>query len=154
MVLNDIVPWAILLGFFWLVALTIWLYKTTGHYSRLVQRTDKRRLEEILEKLLSDQDEVARHVGRVEEQLGELKKESLGHVQKLGIVRFNPFPETGGNQSFALSCLDGEDSGFVLLSLHGREATRIYVKPVVRGKSRLELSREENQAIAQAQKHA
>jgi hypothetical protein len=72
--------------------------------------------------------------------------------QKISIVRFNPFGDTGGDQSFTLAVLDSHDSGYVLTSIHGREGTRVYVKPVDFGKSKYTLSTEEQQALAQAAK--
>ena len=68
----------------------------------------------------------------------------------MGLVRFNPFPDTGGNQSFALALLDESDDGFVVSSLHSRTGTRIYAKAVVGGKADTSLSTEENEAIDQA----
>lgn len=72
--------------------------------------------------------------------------------QKISIVRFNPFGDTGGDQSFVLAVLDNHHSGYVLTSIHGREGTRVYIKPIDFGKSKYTLSREEQQAIAQATK--
>jgi hypothetical protein len=72
--------------------------------------------------------------------------------QKISIVRFNPFGDTGGDQSFSLAVLDSHDSGYVLTSIHGREGTRVYVKPVDFGKSKYPLSEEEQQALGQAAK--
>ena len=48
--------------------------------------------------------------------------------QRVGLVRYNPFEETGGNQSFALALLDAEGDGWVLSSLHARSGTRVYAK--------------------------
>lgn len=137
---------------FWLAGVTFWIYKTSRHYSRLAGSTGRNDLRGILERLLDKQNEVDEHIKKVEETLGELNEKTEKHIQKIGLVRFNPFAETGGDQSFALALLAGDDSGVVILSLHGREGTRAYVKPVKAGKSRYELSREEQQAIAQAQK--
>jgi hypothetical protein len=72
--------------------------------------------------------------------------------QKISIVRFNPFGDTGGDQSFSLAVLDAHNSGYVLTSIHGRTGTRVYVKPVDLGKSKYTLSDEEQQALAQAEK--
>jgi hypothetical protein len=71
-------------------------------------------------------------------------------VQYIGLVRYNPFHETGGDQSFALALLDRFGNGVVVSSLHTRTATRFYAKPVKRGASPLSLSDEEAQAIKQA----
>ena len=95
----------------------------------------------------------------VDSRLGELEKEyerlSLtGGLasQKISVVRFNPFGDTGGDQSFSLAVLDSHDSGYVLSSIHGRQGTRVYVKPVDLGKSKYQLSAEEQQALLQAAK--
>ena len=103
-----------------------------------------------------------RHMTRVEHvdtRLGELEVdyERLSITnglasQKISVVRFNPFGDTGGDQSFSLAVLDSHDSGYVLSSIHGRQGTRVYVKPVDFGKSKYQLSVEEQQALAQAAK--
>lgn len=72
--------------------------------------------------------------------------------QKISVVRFNPFGDTGGDQSFVLAVLDAHNSGYILTSIHGREGTRIYVKPIDFGKSKYTLSNEEQQALTQAAK--
>ena len=71
-------------------------------------------------------------------------------MQFVGLVRFNPFDDTGGDQSFALALLDGRGDGVVISSLHGRTGTRFYAKPVKAGTSTLSLSDEEVQALKQA----
>jgi len=71
-------------------------------------------------------------------------------VQAVGLVRFNPFDDTGGNQSFALALLDADATGVVLSSLHSRQATRLYIKSVVAGHCDAALSAEETEALRQA----
>lgn len=133
----------------WLVVLSFWLFKVARHYSRLVDKTGKENLRSILESLVSSQAEIDKHIKKVEDDLGKLEAKAIARV---GVIRFSPFRDTGGDQSFALALLDEKNSGIVLLSLHGREGTRIYVKPIKDGKSRYELSREEKQAIEEAVK--
>lgn len=72
-------------------------------------------------------------------------------IHKVGIIRFNPFKDIGGDQSFALALLDGKDSGVVVSSLHTREGTRIYSKPITKGESeKYTLTDEERSAIKSA----
>lgn len=71
-------------------------------------------------------------------------------VQRVGFVRYNPFEDTGGDQSFALALLDGQGNGVIFSSLHMRTATRFYAKPVKGGTSLLSLSDEEVTALKQA----
>jgi len=69
-------------------------------------------------------------------------------LHKVAVVRFNPFKELGGNQSFAIALLDGNKSGIVISSLHTREGTRVYSKPILEGKSeKYALTEEEKNAI-------
>ncbi len=84
---------------------------------------------------------------KVSKELEELKKESRSWIRKIGIVRFNPFREVGGDQSFSLALLDADDSGIVISSLYSREENRIYGKPIKNSKSEYQLSEEENKAI-------
>lgn len=98
-------------------------------------------------------------VEKVDQRLAKLDSEyqrlslSAGLAsQKISIVRFNPFGDTGGDQSFSLAVLDAHNSGYVLTSIHGRTGTRVYVKPIDLGKSKYTLSDEERQALAQAEK--
>lgn len=134
----------------WLAAVTFWLYKNDSHYKRLVATGGKTDLKGILERLLSGQANLAQHLKKVENEIGELDKMSGGYIQKVGLVKFNPFSDTGSNQSFALALLDGKETGIILLCLHSRDGTRIYVKDIASGKSRYGLSQEEKQALEQA----
>jgi hypothetical protein len=70
----------------------------------------------------------------------------------MGFVRFNPFAETGGDQSFSVSLLDANGTGIVFTGLHTREKTRVYAKPIVNGVSKSTLSKEEQKAIEIAMK--
>lgn len=72
-------------------------------------------------------------------------------VQHAALVRFNPFrEETGGNLSFALALLDGDENGIVLSSLHSRASTRVYVKSIMAGQADQPMSEEETEALNQA----
>jgi len=71
-------------------------------------------------------------------------------LQKVGVVRYNPFEDTGSNQSFALAMLDSSANGFVLSSLHSRQQTRVFLKQVTGGKAETALSNEEAEAIRRA----
>jgi hypothetical protein len=83
-----------------------------------------------------------------------LSNHSIDGVQKVGLYRYNPFDDLGGDQSFSLSILDSTNSGVILTSLHHRNFTRIYAKPVKNGQEdTITLSNEEKSAIVKAIKH-
>ncbi len=81
-----------------------------------------------------------------------LEKMASKSIQRVGVVRFNPFKETGGDQSFCIALLDSNDNGLVISSLFTRQGTRIYAKPIKKGKSQYQLSKEELEAIKKAGK--
>jgi hypothetical protein len=73
---------------------------------------------------------------------------SFRGLHKIGMLRFNPFKEVGGDQSFAIALLNGKNNGLTLSSLYTREGTRIYAKSIEAGKSEKHpLTEEEEQAI-------
>lgn len=89
-------------------------------------------------------------LARVESQIESVAERSRGAVQHVGVVRFNPFEDTGSNQSFALALLDDHANGIVISSLHSRQNTRLYLKPIAAGRSETALSEEESEALRRA----
>lgn len=78
-------------------------------------------------------------------------REQLGFaVQRVGIIRYNPFAESGGNFSFSIALLNEHSTGLVLSSLYGRQQNRVYAKNITEGKSEIPLTEEEEQALKQA----
>lgn len=71
----------------------------------------------------------------------------LQSFQKVGLVRYDAFDDTGDKLSFSLTMLDGKNNGFILSSLAGHDTSRIYAKKVVNGQCREALSSEEAESI-------
>lgn len=108
-------------------------------------------LDEIIGELLAHLKTTKNNQEQISHMIHDLETRTKTHVQRMGFVRFNPFADTGGDQSFTLAILDGHNSGFVISSLHSRDHTRIFAKPVVSGKGDgFELSSEEQLAIRRA----
>lgn len=82
-----------------------------------------------------------------EPRLEILEKISKISVQKVGFLRFNPFQDTGGDNSFIAVFLDLENNGIMLSSLYTREGVRIYAKNIQKGSSKHHLSEEENNVL-------
>ena len=89
-------------------------------------------------------------VEKILEEIEKMKKEQRFSVQKVGIIRFNPFSEVGGDQSFSVALLNEGDDGMVITSLYSRQENRVYGKPIKNGQSEYTLSEEEKQAIEKA----
>jgi hypothetical protein len=134
-----------------LVALAIALRGRGGHASEAAAPLAA---DPVIDQLLASQmqrldrigDEVMAQAGR----LRHMEADARHMVQRVGIVRFNPFEETGGNQSFVVALLDGESNGILLTSLHARAGTRVYLRTVIGGRCDVTLSAEETEALRQA----
>jgi hypothetical protein len=107
-------------------------------------------LDELLDKQFGRLDTVAERVEALNRLHHELEALLQQSIQKVGVIRFNPFADTGGDQSFAVALLDAQGNGVVLSSLHGRADTRIFAKQVQAGRSKHALSDEEQDAIRKA----
>lgn len=143
-----------LLGGAWAIGLTVAVVFLYRLLFRLKAGTRKERLDEVLEKLVSEAHQEKLNYQRFEKEFVSLKETIPDNLQKVGLVRYNPFPGTGGNQSFSLAILNGRGSGIVITSLHSREGTRLYTKPVRAGVViQGELSREEQEALKLAGSH-
>ena len=116
----------------------------------LTRGGDGQSLEAVLDAHLDRVDAVARQLDALTARATVLEGTQRKAFQRVGLVRYNPFEETGGNQSFALALLDAAGDGWVLSSLHARSGTRVYAKGITAGRADAGLSEEETAAIAQA----
>lgn len=119
-------------------------------YRSLVSGTSGGSLENVLNDHVTRVRDTAARVEAVDQLARRLEKAAYFSLQHLGVVRFNPFHDTGGDQSFAIALVDGHGNGVVLSSLHARDATRVYAKPLSKWESTYSLTDEEKQAIALA----
>ena len=107
-------------------------------------------LEAILTDHVTQVQDTASQVDGLEEQVQRIEQTGRLSLQHAAIVRYNPFHDTGGDQSFALVVADALGNGIVLSSLHARDATRVYGKPLVAWESAYTLADEEREAISRA----
>ena len=145
----------ILFGFsiiiLWLFIISIFLWKALSHYNKLGQGLKEKNFKSIMETLLKDVDIAKKDIDNLELYCDKIQKEGFLHIQKIGLIRFNPFKDTGGDQSFILSLVDGNDTGVIISGLYARSGTRWYAKRIVKGKSlEHELSDEEKKVLKEA----
>ncbi|MBP9670451.1 DUF4446 family protein [Candidatus Woesebacteria bacterium] len=115
------------------LVLMIWLSKVAGHYNSLTKGIEQKTLMNALQGIQKSIAEHERVQGVIKSELAKNKEDAKLHIQNLTLKRFNPFGDTGGDQSFILALLDGNKDGVVITSLHSRENTRFYVKSVSGG---------------------
>ena len=104
-------------------------------------------VEKILSEYLKIVDEMMKKSKNHEEEIIRLENNLKKCVQKVGIVRYNAYGDTGSDLSFTLALMDSDDNGVVVNGLYSRESSSIFAKPLVKGETKYNLSAEEIQAV-------
>lgn len=131
----------------WLVILTIfvvWLYL---NLKGLIVDAKKKDFLKLFKEIQDIQNNNKMDIVNFRKEFSEFKNISKSDISKVGIIKFNPFSETGGDHSFSLTLLDGRKNGIIITSLHTRERTRVYLKEVFDGRSKIDLSNEERKSL-------
>lgn len=137
----------------WLAAITIFALRLSAHYNHLIKDAKQRTLQSVMDRILEDLSLAKKDIEMLKERCDTIVADGKLHIQKIGLLRFNPFKDTGGDQSFILALVDGNDTGVVISGLYSRSGTRWYAKKVFRGEGiEHELSDEERQAVKEAKK--
>ena len=134
---------------FVMVGVTVFLYlRLQSHYNNLTGKINGKNLKNVLEDMLRQANSSKKDIDFLKKYCDTIQKEGQFHIQKVGLLRFNPFKDTGGDQSFILSLVDGQNSGVIISGLYSRSGTRWYAKKIKGGKGvEHELSDEEKQAL-------
>jgi len=138
-------------AFLWVIVLTILFLKLRNHYNTLIDGVNKKTLEGVLTNIVRDLHTAKKDIVNLSNRCDTIDKQQLTNIQKIGLLRFNPFKDTGGDQSFILALLDANDTGVVVTALYSRSGTRWYAKKVIAGKgSEHDLSDDEKKALKMA----
>ena len=112
---------------------------------------DGKDLEQVLLDQVAEVKELDSEIQELFEISNRLRELCMKSIHKTSVLRFNPFKEVGSNQSFSVALLNGKNSGAIISSLHTREGTRVYAKPVENGlPSGFPFTDEEKAVIAEA----
>ena len=104
-----------------------------------------------------DLDNYMRRVSSSEEEIRklslyykELDEKTKNCIQKVGVVRYNAYKDTGSDLSFAVCLLDEHNDGVVFNGIYSRDMSNIYAKPIENGVSKYKVTPEEMEAIEKA----
>jgi uncharacterized protein YlxW (UPF0749 family) len=142
-------------GFFILFAIAIiiivvWIVITEKRLKRFFLGKKAKDLEETITSLENNINDLNKSRNNLEKEITLINAKLKKSIRGLQTIRFNPFPDQGSNQSFAIGMLNEEGDGLVLSSLYSRERMSVFAKPIVNGKSEYELSAEEKEALNKA----
>jgi hypothetical protein len=151
---SGLVTAALAIAVIALLALVVVLWRRVAELGRrlasLTSAGDGRSLESTLHATLDKVGTLSAGVDQLKSRATVMEAVQRKAVQRTGLVRYNPFEDTGGNQSFAVALLDADGDGVVVSSLHARQNTRVYAKAIAGGRSEAALSDEEAEALRKA----
>lgn len=147
LILNCI----IILLFIGFIVLLVNNVKMNTRYKKFMKKLGNgKNLEEDLENFMYKVDRVEKQNAEILNFCKNLDEDISKCVQKIGIVRYSAFKDTGSDLSFAVALLDEKNDGVVFNGIYSREMSNIYAKPVENGNSKYTLSNEEIEAIKRA----
>jgi len=130
------------------VVMGLRIKKVSKNYSNFMRKLGRGdNIEEVLKSYIGQVEVVSSKVEDLNKYCNRLDDEITACIQKVGIVRYSAFKDTGSDLSFALALLDDSNDGVVLNGIYSREMSNIYAKQVVKGEAVNKVSDEEKQAI-------
>ena len=111
---------------------------------------DDKNWDEILTQTLTEVRAAKAELDELEQRHQAMREQMKGCVQKVKLMRYNAFSDTGSNLSYSLAVLDENNNGWIFNAMHSREGCYTYIKEIVKGESYIELGEEERQCLEKA----
>ena len=134
---------ALVLGIFWVIS-------TERRLKRFFMGKKAKDLEDTIVILENNITRLNKAKNEMEKEIIAINTKLKKSIRGLETIRFNPFPDQGSNQSFAVGMLNEEGDGVVFSSLYSRDRMSVFAKPIKNNKSPYELSAEEKEALMKA----
>ena len=138
LIILFVISLASLIG---VIALIISTKKQSERYKKMLEKLGNgKNIENDIMAYVEQNDEIINYCQNIDNNIRNC-------IQKIGMVRYNAFQDTGSNLSFAVALLDDKNTGIVINGIYSRDCSNIYSKPIENGKSNFILSSEEKEAI-------
>jgi len=129
----------------------LWIISTEKRLKRFFVGKKAKDLEDTITAIQNELVELKKNKDNMLGDISLINKKLRKSIRGLETIRFNPFPDQGSNQSFAIGMLNEDGDGVVLSSLYSRERMSIFAKPILNKKSEYELTAEEKGALKGAE---
>ncbi len=136
--------------FFWIISVHMKYSRLRLSYVSFMKGKDGKTLEESIIDKFDELEELSAETMKNRAEIRQIQESMLSNFQKVGILKYDAFHEMGGKLSFVLTLLDGNNSGYIINSMHSREGCYNYIKEIVKGESYIELSEEEMESLEKA----
>ncbi len=128
----------------------LWVILTEYRLRKFFTGTKAKNLEDIMITIGKEITKIKKSQKQIEEHLIINDNRLDKSIRNIKAIRFNPFIDAGGNQSFAISFLNDLGDGVIISSLYARDRMSIFAKPIKNGKSEFELTEEEKGVLEQS----
>lgn len=129
------------------------LWQIKKQYGKFLGDSDAKTIETLINTYHKDVNSALGQLDELTDFIARMHINSKYSISKQALLRFNPFGDTGGDQSFVLALLDSHNNGVIISSVHARTGTRVYAKEIKNGLSKYNLSDEETIALQKALNH-
>ncbi|MCE9585046.1 DUF4446 family protein [Candidatus Nomurabacteria bacterium] len=133
-----------------ILLLFLWIVKTEKRLKRFFIGKKAKDLEDTINVLQDDIEKLKNAREQIEKELINVNAKLRKSIRGVETLRFNPFPDQGSNQSFAIGVLNEDGDGLVMSSLYSRDRMSVFAKPIKNGKSEYELTEEEKEVLNKA----
>ena len=154
---ESIQPWIGMVTFVLVIAVLVYcvilhirLGSLKKKYDFFMQGDNGASLERKLSVEVSEIRDAAKGLESLLTEQAAIRNTQSNTIQKIGFIKYNAFENIGNDLSFALTLLDGNNNGICISSIYGRNESRIFSKPIVKGKSLVSLSQEELESLNEA----
>ena len=148
MIINTtIMIYALTILFLFLLG---WLIKTELRLKKLMAGKKAKDLEDLFIQFAKDLKELQNSRDNLSKNIANIETKVKASIRGLSTVRFNPFKDSGGNQSFAIALLNEDGDGVIISSLYSRERMSVFAKPIKNNTSEYDLTNEETEALKKA----
>ena len=133
-----------------ILVVAVWVVITEKRLKRFFLGKKAKDLEETIITMQDEIVKLTKATEKIQNDVSEINMKLKKSIRGLETIRFNPFPDQGSNQSFAMGLVNEEGDGVVLSSLYSRERMSVFAKPIKNHKSEYELTAEEKEALTKA----
>jgi hypothetical protein len=135
-----------------ITCLAVWNIFLSSRIRNLTRGNDNMSLEDVLNTQSQNIDELTQWCEKLHRVNQDRDRQFTSSVKGIGFKRYNPYDESGPQQSFALALLSTPNEGIILSSISSRDKMRIFAKRIHDGASDQELNHEEQHVLDSAQK--
>lgn len=149
--LSATFSFLLLIALIWNIFIHLSLQKLRAKNLEFFKGEKVKNLEEVLLEQAKNLKVLDKDIQELYTISNEINNLAMRGIHKISAIRFNPFKDVGGNQSFSIALLNGKNNGITITALYTKEGTRVYAKAITAGESpAFPLTEEEKRAIETA----